>query len=135
MQFHLYDGKNVHWTDENRARFAIASMQSRFQFKKLFQIGLLFEMELFDYRNTAKKRHAHGRYQIASSLPEFWMNMEKELVRFFVRVDGQAKNFDHAMFEIRIGDQTYFRHKFQTDNDKRLVLILGFSKLEEPTTL
>ena len=135
MQFHLYDGKNVHWTDENRARFAIASMQSRFQFKRLFQIGLLFEMELFDHRNTVKKRHAHRRYKIKSSLPEFWANLEKELIRFFVRVDGQAKNFDHSIFEIRIGAQTYFRHKFKTDNDKRLVLVLGFSRMEEPKLL
>ena len=135
MQFHLVDGKNVNWTDERRARFAITAMQSRFQFKRLFQIGLLFEMELFDHRNTVKKRHAHGRYQITSSLPQFWTNLEKELVRFFVRVDGQAKNFDFSIFEMRIGGQTYFRHKFKTYNDKRLVLILGFSKMEEPKSL
>ena len=135
MQFHLGGGRNIRWTEARRTRWVVDILRERFQSKRFFQKGLIFEAEMFDMRNGVKQRHMHGQYRIVSDMEEFWKKFEKEIQRFFSRVDGEAKNFDHSILEIRIGAQTYFRHKFKTDNDKRLVLILGFSKLEEPTTL
>lgn len=135
MQFHLVDGKNVRWTDEQRTRLAMDVLRSRFQSKRFFQTGLTFEAEMFDMRNKVKRTHMRGRYRIVSDLDKFWQNFGREIKRMFSRVDGEAKNLDYSILEIRIGDQTFYRRKFETDNESRIVLVLTFNKLKEPTPL
>jgi len=135
MQFHLVDGKNVHWTDERRTRLVLDVLQSRFQSKRFFKKGLTFEAEMFDMRNTVKRRHAYGQYQIVSDMDVFWENLTKEMKNFFRRADGEAKNFDYSIFEIRIGTETFFRQKFKDENEGRIILVLAFNKVAEPKPL
>lgn len=135
MQFHLGGGRNIKWTDERRTRLVINVLQSRFQSKRFFQTSLTFEAEMFDMRNKVKQRHASGRYRIASDMTDFWKNFAREINRFFSYVDGQAKNFDHSILEIRIGGQTFYRHKFENDNKGRVVLVLAFNKSKQPIPL
>ena len=131
MQFHLNGGRNINWTDARRTRLVIGILQERFQSKRFFQPGLAFEVEMFDMRNKVKQRHACGRYRIVSDMEKFWKNLENEIRRFFSRVDGRAKNFDHSVLEIRLGEQTFYRRKFEKDNESRIVLVLSFSKIKE----